>query len=186
MNDSESLLVRHFHVMPVGWDPRRILILPLHDEAAARRLESPLSGRSSNELLPATGCNWGLEQHFLPLLVPDPMVGHADDDVRLVGRGGGRLVEQCFETVAGHAELCLDLVEDAEVVVIDHAVDVALVAQLGGFRQQHHADNGSTDEAEDQHPDSSAAVREDSYCHATTSVIVVAGKACALNRSIPS
>src|ERR1700675_5112382 len=100
MNDAESFFVCHLDVVPVGRDPGGILILPFHDEATARGFETPLSCRSADELLAATGRYGRLEQHFLPLLVPEPMVGHADDEVGLVGGGSRGLVEQRPQAVS--------------------------------------------------------------------------------------
>src|SRR5205814_3133868 len=140
--------------------------LGFHCQPAAWGLESPLSIRSADKLLAAAGGDGRLEQNLLALLVPEMMVGHADDDVRHVRCLGGTLVEQRLETVTTHAELRLHLVEYAEVVIIDHSIDVALVAELSGFREQHHTQDRRDHESRDQHPDGSAAVRKNSArCH---------------------
>src|SRR5450759_112338 len=162
VHDSQSLLVRLLDVVPVGWNPRRILILALHGEPATRRFEAPLSGRSAHQLLAAAGRHRRLEQDVLSLLVPEPMVGHAHNYVRLLRRLTRGLVEKRLEAVARHAKLRLHLVEDTEVVVVDHAVDVAQVAELRRFREQRDAEDRRDDEAADQRPDRLASVRKDS------------------------
>src|SRR4051812_22742029 len=94
VHQAESFLVCHLDVMPVGRNPRGILILSFDDEASTRRLEAPLAGAATNELLAASGRNGRLEQHFLPLLVPKPVIRHADDDVRFIGCFSRRLVDE--------------------------------------------------------------------------------------------
>src|SRR3954451_14116947 len=93
------------------------------------------------------------------------MVGHADDDIRLIRRFGGTLIEERLEAVACHSQLRLYLVENTEVVVIDHAVDVTLVAELGRPRQKHDTEDRGDNESGDEHPDGFSAVRKNSYRH---------------------
>src|SRR5689334_7519217 len=144
--------------MPVRWDPGGVLVLSFYCQSPARGLEPPLPIRSTNQLL-TTACRDGcLEENLLALLIPKAMIGHADDDVRLIRRLRRRLAHQRLQTVGCHAELALDLVEDAEVVVVDHPVDIALVAKLGGLGQQHDAENRGEHESGNKHPDRSAAV----------------------------
>src|ERR1700730_2870548 len=152
--------------MQIGRDPRRIFILALNSEPPARRLEAPLSRRSTHQLLAAAGCHRRIEQNLLSLLVPEPMVGHADLYVLLIRRLRCGLAHQRLEAVAGHSELRLHFGENAEVVVVHHAIDVAQVAELRRFREQHDAEYSRDNEAGDQHPDRFAAVRKDSaYSH---------------------
>jgi len=82
VNDAESFFVRLLNVMPIGWNPCGVLILALHGQPAARRLESPLPIRAPDQLLATSRCHRCLEQNFFALLVPQPVIGHADDDVR--------------------------------------------------------------------------------------------------------
>src|SRR5437868_6415989 len=162
MDDAETFFVGLLDVVPIGWHPGWVFILGFHCQPAPWRLESPLSIRSADQLLATAGGDRRLEQNFLALLIPEMMVGHADDDVRHVRCLGGTLVEQRLQTVTTHAELRLHLVEHAEVVVVDHSIDVALVAELSGFREQHHAQDRGDHESRDQQPDGSAAVRKNS------------------------
>ena len=165
MNDSQSLLVSLLDIVPVGWNPRRVLIFPFHRQAAARSLEAPLSARTAHQLLATSSCNGGLEQNLPALLVPEPMVCHADDQVRNVRRFSRALVEECLQAIPGHAELRLHLVQNTEVVVVDHAVDVTLIAKLRRFREQHDTQYCRDHESRNQHPDGPAAVRKNSHCH---------------------
>src|SRR6476661_4768696 len=83
-HDAEPALPRLFHEVPIGWDPRRILLLGLHDQPAPRRLELPLcAGASRLEHLAAPGCDLRREQDAVAQLVPEAVILDADDDVGL-------------------------------------------------------------------------------------------------------
>src|ERR1700716_3735120 len=70
MHDPESLFVRLLDIVPVGRNPRRILILLFSREAPSRCLEPPLSRRPADQLLTTSCSHRCLEEDFLPLLVP--------------------------------------------------------------------------------------------------------------------
>src|SRR2546423_6603184 len=89
VDDTQTFLVRLLDVVPLGRYPRGILVLGFHREAAARRLEAPLSAGASHQLLPAACRDRRFVQHLPALLVPEMVVRHADDDIWLIG-GGGR------------------------------------------------------------------------------------------------
>src|SRR5688500_9106162 len=189
LDHSESTLVRQLDEVPVGRNPRWILFLRLYTQAAARRLEPPLPP-AGDELFAASRCDRCLEEDLGSLLEPQHVVSDADDEIRRVGRFGRRVRHQPLEAVAGHTQACFHLVQNPEVVVVDHTVDVALVAQLRGLRKQRDAQNGCDDKASDQEPDCLPTVRKDPvYCHLDTPFLVIATgalRACNLNRSIPS
>src|SRR5688500_5826529 len=97
------------------------------------------------------------------------MIADADDQVRLVGGFGWRFLHQPSKAVARHAEAGFYFIEDAEIVVVNHPVDVALIAKLRRSRQQHDAQHRGNYEPGDQHPDGLAAVRKDLvYSHCVT------------------
>ena len=88
-SSNTAALAGLFDVMPVRWDPRRILLLGLDHQATARRLELParLAPRGV-EHLAAPRRHLRREQHAVSLLVPQPVVLDADHEVRAVGRDG--------------------------------------------------------------------------------------------------
>src|SRR5215212_5345949 len=116
--------------MPVGRNPRRIDLLILHNEPTTRSLELVLlPAGTGEESLAASCCDPCIEQHLIPSLVPQLILGDAHDDEWLVRRDSRRGRDQSLEAVFGGAELCFDFLEHAEVVVEDHSVDVALVSE---------------------------------------------------------
>src|SRR5215217_9565390 len=147
--------------MPVRRNPRGIDLFVLHDEPTARSLELVLlPAGTGEESLAASGCDPRIEQHLIPSLVPQLILGDAHDDEWLIRRDSRRAGNESLEAVLGGAELCLDFLEHAEVVVEDHSVDVALVSERCCLVDERTAAGSCESEQEEKSPNPLPAVRD--------------------------